>query len=1059
MKKRRTFVTFIKRTLLIVIALILVTVLSVYFLGRYKTSGTEFENEYPDSYWQDLSASGFKYWEDILNEMDAADTKSGAYKVPYDPTEVTDLIERLNCARYLAELNRIYEECKYAKTTVLEDGKWVEKIDENTLSFEYQAYANQAGFEDRYTELKTHTKAENGLKGYTYTNFKKDYYTEREILKNDRFRLVFDMETTYFTLEEVDAEGNVISSWNSIPSKVDDNLKSYQSSILSLTYVSGNPTESASAAVRYNTYTYSTGNNKNYYVNVIDENEDGQAEKVQVYYVLTDTSLDYTYFPESLTSDQIKELAQRCTDYVNQYVNEFGTNPKDSRRTKIEGFLWPAYLNKPGENVSQTTLNFLSSIFGTSGYYQQDIEDPTLYKIKGYNKDLDCTELQRFFVDWCNFTPAELKEYAGNTEAFYEGPKLEIAIEYSLGEDGLQVMIPGNSVKTNKATDGYNYKVNTIDVLPYFTSIKNNVTSVNKTEHAGEKVEGYTIIPDGSGAILNFNSDKADYKNYTKEIYSTDLAFTSPVLGTSSNDILFPLYACVYTGPDVKDQKAIVAEFTDGAAQATLSVDIPRVSSVQNNTFNYSYFTIAFRESQTGQIGTKSYAKEKFAMYTTNAADGDYRINYSILDLNKYEASYVGVAKFYRDVLVKRSEGSLNVNGDATSDVVLDLEVIGSYTYDTNFLGIGYNGTGTMTTVEELGEIIEAVKALDINNINVFYHGWRNTGLVDTSFKNISVSSKIGGRKALLNLINKYNDTVSIYPQVEFIEYENYQESFGRSHYTTRDVTGAYSEYYPYELNSNVYNKKMNKIMALSPAYYYAFANKLAKNYHKVLGVDTIAISGLGSKLTGYYRQDEEMFKSSAVVEQQKAFEVLLSDEYGIKKIALETPYAYALQYASTAYNVPYEATKYDFLDYSIPFYQLVINGLFDYSGESINENAEKGIKEQLLRCIETGSNISFTFTYDDSSELLQTNYNNYYYTLYTRWLEDVKNSYDELNSLGIYKLRLTGHTRLDNNVYKVTYSNPDGSNPIEIVINYLDSQWQGPNGMNVPAKSYKVLA
>lgn len=1054
MKKSSNLLKFIKRTLLILIAFVVVVVLAVFFLDQYKTSGTEFENAYSDEYWANLEENGFVYYEDIYLEMDLADASSPAYVVPFDEEEVTDLIERLEYARYSGELEELYNMCKHP---TYYNEKFELVYDENNYTFEYMSYPKQAEFEAKYEELKTE------LKGYTYSKWKKEFYNSREVMSNDRFRLIFNMENTYFTLEEVDSEGNVVTSWDSIPSGL-DNAKN-QSSILSLTYVSGNPTDSAGAAVRYGTYEYSTDTNKNFYVNIIDENEDGNAEKVQVYYVLTDIGLDYTYFPKQLTPEQFTELAERCTDYVNSYIEQYGINPKDSSRAKIEAFGFP--INSGiNQNLSSSTKSFLQRIVGSdSSNYAPVYEklpdgsqgDVIYYEIKDYNSNLPCSELQKFFTEWCNFTPQELKEYYGNDSITYEKPKVEIAIEYSLTEDGLQVMIPGNSVKTNKAESGYAYKVETIDVLPYFTALKNNVKSVDTQNHGGQLVEGYTIIPDGSGAILNFNSDKMDYSNYSKQVYTTDLAFSSPVLGTSTNDILLPLYACVYTGPSKADQKAILVEALDGAAQMTLSVDIPRVSAVQKNSFNYSYFTIAYRESQTGKIGTKSYAKENYSMYTERAADGDYVLQYNVIDMNKYEASYTGVAKFYRDQLIQRSEGLLDVNGDTTTNAVLDLEVIGSYTYDANFLGIGYTGRASMTTTEELSEILEKIQKLGINDINVYYYGWRKEGLVNTSFKNITVSSKIGGRKALLDLVSAYKDQVSIYPQVEFAEFEKYQESFGNSHYTTRDVTGAYSAYWPYELNSNIYNKKLNKIMALSPAYYKAFAEKLAKNYNRVLGIDTIALSGLGSRLTGYYRKGEEVFRSAAAVEQAKAFEILLSEEYGIKKIALETPYAYALQYASVAYNVPYESTKYDFLDYSIPFYQLVINGLFDYSGQSINQNAEQGLTEQILRCIETGSNLAFTFTYDDSSELLQTDYNNYYYTLYSRWLTDVEDIYQEVNGLGIYGLRLTEHHRLDNNVYKVVYSNADNSEKVEIIINYQDSQW-GQNGITVPGKSYKVL-
>lgn len=110
------------------------------------------------------------------------------------------------------------------------------------------------------------------------------------------------------------------------------------------------------------------------------------------------------------------------------------------------------------------------------------------------------------------------------------------------------------------------------------------------------------------------------------------------------------------------------------------------------------------------------------------------------------------------------------------------------------------------------------------------------------------------------------------------------------------------------------------------------------------------------------------------------------------------------------------------------------------------------------MKCIETGSNPAFTFTYDDSSELLLTDYNSYYYTLYTRWLSDVENICDTLNELNIYSCRLAKHERLDENVYKVTYMNDTTATKIEIVLNYQRINWTYENGVVIPAKSYKIV-
>ena len=244
--------------------------------------------------------------------------------------------------------------------------------------------------------------------------------------------------------------------------------------------------------------------------------------------------------------------------------------------------------------------------------------------------------------------------------------------------------------------------------------------------------------------------------------------------------------------------------------------------------------------------------------------------------------------------------------------------------------------------------------------------------------------------------------------------------------------------------------------MVLSPAYYTAFATTLAKEYNKTLGINTLALTGLGSQLSGNYRKNKTIFKSGAVEEQIKSFDILY--ENGINQLSLKAPYYYALEFVSNAYDVPYQSTQYEILDYSIPFYQLVVNGLFDYSGESINANVEKGLQEHLMKCIETGSNPAFTFTYDDSSELLLTDYNSYYYTLYTRWLSDVENICDTLNELNIYSCRLSKHERLDENVYKVTYVNDTNSTKIEIVLNYQRINWTYENGIVIPAKSYKIV-
>ncbi len=1057
MRKKSILWTYIKRTLLIVIGVLVITVVSVYFLDVYKAASAEFENKYDDSYWNNIEANGFKGYEEIKEQMAADEAtinySSATYIVPY-AADATDA-EKVASARYTEELSKIYN-----------------SITNKTAEVE-------AAYEAKVLELKEKADLVESKTGFDLIQFTLEYrntnYYNKEVLNNGKYRLLFNMIETTFTLEELDDNGNVVSSWLSNPSDKDTAMKSQQSSIINVTFVNGDKTATISP-ITYSSYAYSILENANsqvipnYYVKLV-EDENGNATALQVYYIMEERGINYGWFPEYITEERIKELIERCNKLVAEYYDENGEYQKDSKNALITGLGYKSDIN----NCTAAAKQLYSFVMNGQAYKIHDnvtaAYGSDVYYLPSYEyiTGNQLSYLYRFFYEWCGYTLEDLEQdlltqYAieekmgvkeedrvdTSVESLGTSPRVEIAIEYTLNENGLGVLVPGNSVKTNTNSNGQYYEVTTIDVLPYLTSVKRS-----------ENAEGYAVIPDGSGAILEFDNDKANYPSYSKRIYTSDVTFTSYTLTTSTTDILLPMYAYVFTGDETHTSKAMVVEALDGAAQVTLKAD---TSNRGKNTFNWAYYSISFRESQRIVIGTSKYNRNATTQYTKNAVTCDYIFNYMCLDKEQYEVNYTGVAKFYRNLLIERSKNeqgvaSLSTANDSTDSVVLDLTVLGSYTFHDNFLGVGFTNEDSLTTTEQLQTMIDEVLGIDEQNnkmnLNIYYMGWREEGLKDVSFETIKVSKEIGGKKKLLDLLNNTADNVTIYPYVEFVEYQEYQKSFGKNHYTARDVGGSYSVKYPYELNSNVFNTKLDQIMALSPAYYTAFASKLAKSYQKVLGADVIAINGLGSTLSGNYRKNKEVFKVNAVVEQLKSFDIL--EESGIENFAIKAPYAYAFEYVKTAYNVPYQSTQYEILDYTIPLYHLIVNGLFDYSGEAINANIEKGIDEQLMRCIETGSNLAFTFTYDDSAELIQTNYNNYYYTYYSRWLEDVEHCYNTLENLNIYDCELVAHERLDNNVYRVTYANETGKT-VNIILNYQRTTWNMPGTtLRVPAKSYHV--
>src|SRR5690606_11939363 len=86
-----------------------------------------------------------------------------------------------------------------------------------------------------------------------------------------------------------------------------------------------------------------------------------------------------------------------------------------------------------------------------------------------------------------------------------EKPLFTVPIEYRLVEDELVVSVPFSEV-----TEGKEYIVRSIDVLPFFGA-------------AGLEEVGYMFVPDGSGSLIYLNNGKVKEEQYVQYIYGDDV--------------------------------------------------------------------------------------------------------------------------------------------------------------------------------------------------------------------------------------------------------------------------------------------------------------------------------------------------------------------------------------------------------------------------------------------------------------------------------------------------------------------------------------------------------
>ena len=645
---------------------------------------------------------------------------------------------------------------------------------------------------------------------------------------------------------------------------------------------------------------------------------------------------------------------------------------------------------------------------------------------------------------------------AFGVEVVDDRPSFKACVKYTLTEDGFNATIINNSLKeaVDPTSKKVKYPIYKIEVLPYFSAISSNYAEIKEVNKNGlptkyetltnkfQESNGYIVVPDGSGGIVNLNNGKL---SYSKRVYTTDLAFVQQVKQTYSEEVLLPMYALTYDsinfGADALGNvngSSVIVRAIKGAPQMVLNVGV----SSSSDSYNKAYFAATYRESQEVTIGTGYYATPVTTVTQANVLT-DFVLEYTLI--NEAGLTYSDIAKRYQEMLIGEILDKNVV--DSTNNTVVNAEYLGLYDYTTNFLGIVYDGYDSLTTYNEAVHITKKLQEWGAKDINVTYLGWQKSGLVNKTFDNMKFTKKLGNKKELQSMLNYFQENnVTLYPNVSFFEVNEFNESFGKIRYASRDISSEFTEKYPYDLASGIFDKTQRAIYTISPKFYDSFVEQLIKSFKKNNeSLDSIAFEKLGSKVVGDYEKRQEFFRQDSVIAQIGVFEKL--EESKISNISLTAPYEFAVKYADNIVELPYSSTLLDIFDYSIPFYQLVFSGFRDYSGLVVNANDEKGLNNHIMKILETGSNVDFTFSFDSSDELIQTDYNYYYYTQYSDWEREVRSLVNVLDSLELHKYYLASHETIlgNNSVFKVTYKVKDSCKSLvtddefSIYLNYSD--------------------
>ncbi len=595
----------------------------------------------------------------------------------------------------------------------------------------------------------------------------------------------------------------------------------------------------------------------------------------------------------------------------------------------------------------------------------------------------------------------------------FPSQEIEITVVYTLKDNSFVATIPVEKIKEKGP-----FSLVRISVLPYFDA-------------ADREKEGYILVPDGSGALINFNNGKATTL-YSQKVYGTDPITNRKTMTVNTQSVLLPIIGIHKENAGGVAASNILMYVEDGAPAAMVNA----TSATAANAYNYGYISFVYRSSAFITLLENTQFPVSATMLANNTATcKSFAVSYNVL---ASEGDYNDMAVATRQKLI---DGGLKT--DKISDKVY-IEAYMSVKKTKHFLGIPYKANERLTTFDDCYDLIKKLDGNTVMILNGLDKDGAVGGAIDTKF---TVNSKLGGVKDYKAFVKSAEKLSSeVFPVSEFVLFD--KSKWGYTTYLNNarsvDVKPINRLYYLY--GNYEENKDYPKLRYLIPTKLVKAGNSYIKS---LLKNDISSAAPLSIGNTPYSSRDGKGCDVVSVADNY--IEILGNMKKEGISIALQSPAAYALNYTDYAYGMPLRSSSFTCFDYDIPFVQLVLNGVKNYSTVSIN--LTNNIPEMKLLMLESASAPTYSIIGKEYKDVKDTPLDILYgadlNALEKSIVEDVK-AYREFFEKTECKIKK--HITVSKDLRVVEYENGT-----KIIINYDDVATQY-EGITIDALSYKLI-
>lgn len=797
------------------------------------------------------------------------------------------------------------------------------------------------------------------------------------VMENDDLRFEMDPTNTHFSL----TEKKTGRTWLSNPADAAQDPialstnKDFLDATLTVTY----STSSGTIELDNNRYSIQNG------VYTIEQLEDGA---IQVNYTVGRVEKVYV-MPTAITVERynafIEAMGNSNAKKAKTYYVLYEPDKLDTKANKDEIIAnYPEVLNQPlyilKSDTSETNKKKVQGYFEAGGYTYEDYE-------------------------------LDSQLVAGGSSSL--GAVFNVSMIYRLDGADFVVEVPYESIRCTA-----DYPITEMTVLPMFGA-------------AGTSDEGYMLVPEGGGALINFNNGKLTQSSYYANLYGWDYGSErTEVISETRAD--FPVFGEAMNGG------AFICIIEGASANAIVEADI----SGRYNSYNR--VCAAYRVLHRDQYNISAKTAQLVYMYEKEIPDDTVIQRYRFVDSD----SYVAMAQAYGEYLEERYPEMTSAT--LSDDPELMVELVGAIDKTVVKFGLPLESVVPVTTFEEAETILGDLLERGAKNLNLRMSGWCNGGITQQVLTGVHVEGGLGGEKGMKRLIAAAEEAgVPLYfDGVTCFAYDsNLLDGFFTYRDAARFTTREQIRIYPYSVVDYLPDEWRDPYYLVRPQYAQENASKLISAL-KERGAAGVAFRDIGYLLSANYNPNDTVTREK--VKQMNLDTMAEASQAGLK-VLIKSGNDYAMPYADLISDMDVDGYNYAILDKQIPFYQIAIHGRKAYTTVSLN--LADDYETELLRCAEYGTGLNFTFFNESALVVQDTYHSGYYGAAYADWADkatEVILRYQE-DMAGLNSQRIVDHAYLNSEVTVTRYE--DGTS---VYVNYSDRAFTF-EGVTIPARDWCV--